>query len=74
MPQGVGVRVSSWVLKHKTPDKVIFIRGFWFDKVSLNKKNLNFQSFFGSGLGAGANDGILISSLVFSEIIPIIHL
>ena len=39
----VPVRVRRWVRCRKTPDKVLFIRGFWFDKVSSNKKTVYFQ-------------------------------
>ena len=44
----VPVRLRLRVLNRKTPDKALFIRGFWFDKVSSNKESLNFQLVFGS--------------------------
>ncbi len=66
MPQGVGVRVSSWVLNRKTPDKALFIRGFWFDKVASK-----YKTFYLQVVTCSSSEGdlvFLIPSLLKGEI------
>lgn len=48
----VPVRVRRWVLNRKTPDKALFIRGFWFDKRSAKHKTVYFQTVTCSSLQA----------------------
>ena len=46
----IDVQVRLGVLNRKTPDKALFIRGFWFDKVASKYKTVYFQSITCSSL------------------------